>query len=215
MPKAYWSILNTFLNNKKIPNIPPLNANGKIIFNLDKKMELFNSHFASQCTPINNSSVLEQGDIYLILKNLDPEKADGWDSISVRITQLCGKAIVEHLRILFLSFLEEGIYPDDWKKNNVVPIHKKESKNLIKNYRPISILSVFSKVFERIIFNSFFNYFLENRLFTECQSGFLPGDSCISQHLSITHKIYKSFDHNPSVDVTGTFLDISKAFDKV
>ena len=87
---------------------------------------------------------------------------------------------MEPLQILFWSFLEEGVYPDDWKKNNEVPIHKKESKNLIKNYRPISILSVFSKVFERIIFNSFFNYFLENKLFTECQSGFLPGDSCIS-----------------------------------
>ena len=58
MPKAYWSILNTFLNNKKIPNIPPLNVNDKTISNSDKKGELFNSHFASQCTPINNSSVL-------------------------------------------------------------------------------------------------------------------------------------------------------------
>ena len=47
MPKAYWSILNTFLNNKKIPNIPPLNVNSKIISNFEKKAELFNSHFAS------------------------------------------------------------------------------------------------------------------------------------------------------------------------
>ena len=54
MPKAYWSVLNTFLNNKKTSNIPPLNANGKIISNF----ELFKSDFISQCTPINNSSVL-------------------------------------------------------------------------------------------------------------------------------------------------------------
>ena len=73
---------------------------------------------------------------------------------------------MEPLQILFWSFLEEGVYPDDWKKNNEVPIHKKESKNLIKNYRPISLLPVFSKVFERIIFKSLFNYFLENKLFT-------------------------------------------------
>ena len=123
--------------------------------------------------------------------------------------QLCGKAIVEPL---FLSFLEEAVYPDDW--NKVVPIHQKR-KNYIKNYKPISLLPVFSKAFERIIFKSLFNYFLENKLFTECQSGFLPGDSCISPLLSITHKIYKSFDCNHSVDVIGTFLDISKAFDKV
>ena len=130
--------------------------------------------------------------------------------------QLYEKAIVEPLRILFLSFLEESVYPDDWKKSNVVPIHKEESKNLLKNYRPISLLHVFSNVSERIIFNSLFNYFLENKLFTtKCQSGFLPGDSCISQLLSITHEVYKSFDCNPSVDVSGSFLDISKAFDKV
>ena len=67
--------------------------------------------------------------------------------------QLRGKAIVEPLGVLFLSFLEEGVYPDDWKKSNIVPILKKERKNLIKNYRPISLLPVFSKVFERIIFN--------------------------------------------------------------
>ena len=86
-------------------------------------------------------------------KNLNPEKAHGWDNISIRMIQLRGKAIVEPLGVLFLSFLEEGVYPDDWKKSNIVPIHKKERKNLIKNYRPISLLPVFSKVFERIIFN--------------------------------------------------------------
>ena len=110
------------------------------------------------------------------------------------------------IRILFLSFLEEGVYPKNWKKSNVAPIHKKEIKNLIKNYRPISLLPVFSKVFERIIFNSLFNYFLENYFFTEYQLGFSLGDSCTSQLFSITHKIYKSFDSNPSVVVKGTFL---------
>ena len=100
-------------------------------------------------------------------------------------------------------------------KSDEVPIHKKESKNLIKKYRPISILPVFSKMFERIIFNPLFNYFLENKLFTEFQSGFLSGDYCISKLLSITHEINKSFHCDPSVDVRGTFLDISKAFEKV
>ena len=63
-----------------------------------------------------------------------------------------GKAIVEPLQILLLSFLEKGVYPDDWKKSNIVHIHKKESKNLMKNYRLINFLPVINKVFERIIF---------------------------------------------------------------
>ena len=79
--------------------------------------------------------------------------------------------------------INEGVFPDDWKKSNVVPIHKKESKNLIKNYRPISLVQIFSKVFERLVFNTLFNFFLQNKLFTLCQSSFIPGDSCVSQLL--------------------------------
>ena len=59
-----------------------------------------------------------------------------------------------------------------WKKANVVPIHKKESKNLLKNYRPISLLPIFGKIYERIIFKELFNHFHQNQLFTKCQSGF-------------------------------------------
>ena len=58
-------------------------------------------------------------------------------------------------------------------------------------------------------------YFIQNKLFTDCQSDFIPGDSCVAQLLSFTHEIYKIFDCNPPCDIRGTFLDISKAFDKV
>ena len=77
------------------------------------------------------------------------------------------------------------------------------------------LLPMFGKMFERVIYNSLFNYFQSNRLFTPSQSGFLPGDSCIAQLLSIIHEIQTAFDENPTVDVRGVFLDISKAFDKV
>ena len=70
-------------------------------------------------------------------------------------------------------------------------------------------------MFERAIYNSLFNYFQSSRLFTPSQSGFLPGDSCIGQLLSIIHDIQTAFDENPTVDVRGGFLDISKALDIV
>ena len=111
--------------------------------------------------------------------------------------------------------LEEDTFPEDWKKINVVPVHKRESTNLIKNHRLISLLPILSNIFERLIFNSLFNYFMQNKLFTECQSGFIPGESCVAQLLSTTHEIYKSFDCNPPAETRGIFLDISKAFDKV
>ena len=74
------------------------------------------------------------------------------------------------------------------------------------------IASISGKVLERLIFNEMFGFLIENNLISSNQSGFKPGDSCINQLLSITHKIYKSFDNG--FEVRGVFLDISKAFDK-
>ena len=64
----------------------------------------------------------------------------------------------------------------------------------MKNYRPVSLLPICGKIFERLIFNEIFKFFTPNNLISPNQLGFKPGDLCINQLLSITHKIYKSFD---------------------
>ena len=79
----------------------------------------------------------------------------------------------------------------------------------------ISLFPIFTKIFEKLIFTSIFESFIENELFIVCQSGFLPGDSCTWQLLSIIHEIQKSFDVSPPIHVRGLFLDISEVFDKV
>ena len=129
--------------------------------------------------------------------------------------KMCNESVTIPLKINFEESLKKGIFPDIWKKGNIIPSHKKEDKTLINNYRPISLLPIFGKIFERVIYNSLFNYFRDNKLSTLSQSGFLPGDSCIAQVLSIIHEIQTAFDENPTVDVRGVFLDISEAFDKV
>ena len=80
---------------------------------------------------------------------------------------------------------------------------------------PISLLPIFAKVFESLLFNALFAHFHDNDLFTTCQSGFMQGDSCISQLFSIIHEIQSSFDCNPPVDTRAMFLDIPKSFNKV
>ena len=111
--------------------------------------------------------------------------------------------------------MKKGIFSGIWEKGNIIPALKKEVKALINYYRPISFLLVFGEIFERVIYNSLLNYFLSNKLFIPSQSGFLPGDSCIAQLLPIIHEIQTAFDENPTVDMRGVFLDISKAFGKV
>ena len=99
------------------------------------------------------------------------------------------------------------------EKANVVLAHKKGDKQILKNYWPVSLLSIYEKFFERVIYNNLFEYFIGNDLTSQNQSGFKPGNSCINQLISITHEIYFSFDKR--FELRGVFLYISKAFDKV
>ena len=133
--------------------------------------------------------------------------------ISIRILKICGNSIYKPLQLIFRSCIENGKFPSEWKKANDVLVHKKGNKQTLENYRPVSLLPICGKIFERLIYNSLFEFFIANELISSNQSGFKPGDSCINQLLSITHEIYKSFDDG--YEVRGVFLDISKAFDKV
>ena len=90
---------------------------------------------------------------------------------------------------------------------------KKNKKQELKNYRPISLLPVSGKIFQRLLYGSMFTFFTENNLISQNQSGFKQGDSCTNQLLPITHKIYKSFDEGHEVQYV--FLNISKVFEKV
>ena len=101
------------------------------------------------------------------------------------------------------------------KKTNIIPVHKKSDKQIIDNYRPVSLLPICGKIFEKLLFNSIFKFLDDNNLLSSNQSGFRPSDSCEYQLLSIVHDIYASFDCCPSLEVRGVFLDISKAFDRV
>ena len=108
-PKTYWTILNCLLYNKKIPTIPPLLVDGKLVSDFCKKANIFNNFFASICTPIDNTSCLPsfsyrtgsriksfhvtENDILAIIKTLDPNKAHGCDNISIRMIKICNQSL--------------------------------------------------------------------------------------------------------------------------
>ena len=174
-------MLKTLLNDKKIPCIPPIFHNNKYIVDFKEKSEIFNTFFAEQCSLIPNKSVLpsqltlltenslstcnfSKKDILQIIRNLDSNKAHGHDMISIRMLKLCGDSICKPLELIFKTCLRNGRFPLEWKKANVVPIHKKGDKQTIKNYHPVSHLPICGKTFERLLYYTMFNFFSKNNL---------------------------------------------------
>ena len=150
-----------------------------------------------------------------IISALNINKAHGPDDISVNMVKLCGYHLSVPLKIIFDNILQTGIFPDQWKMANVTPVHKKSDKQLITNYRPISLLPILAKVYERIIFKNLYSYLISNNLITKNQSGFRPGDSVTNQLLSLVNAIHTACDDKNCLEVRSVYLDMSKAFDKV
>ena len=229
--KSYWKIINRVMNKCRALKIPPLLINNRFILDCREKAKLFNDFFSKQCKPIINSSVLPNfifltdqridqltignDDIIALIRNINPNKATGSDGISGQMLLLCDDSVILPLKIIFRNIQSTSIYPDIWKLANVTPIFKKGDKQLIKNYRPISLLPICGKMFEKIIFNNLYSYLNGNNLITKNQSGFRPGDSTTNQLLYLVNEIHQAFENPKSLEVRAIFLDISKAFDKV
>ena len=149
------------------------------------------------------------------MRALNINKANGHDKIPVRMIKICDEALVKPLSLTYKNCIETGVFPYIWKKSNIIPVYKRGDEQIINNYRPISLLPICGKIFEKILFNSIYKFLEENNLLCEHQSGFRPSDSCEYQLLSIVHDIYASFDCSPPLDARGIYLDISNAFDRI
>ena len=122
---------------------------------------------------------------------------------------------IQQLRVckpkMFNLVYNVGCIPSEWKTSNVVPIHKKDDKSDIKNYRPISLISLVMKVFERIMYEELLNR-TENKIDPR-QHGFLKNKSCNTNLLSFTNSVALSLHDKVGVDVV--YFDFAKAFDTV
>ena len=161
--KTYWYLLKIFLNNKKIPLIPPLFHENRFITDFKEKVELFNYLSSNQCSLLKNCSKLPTNLRYVtdkrlriinfttdniekIIASLNPNKANGHDNISIRMLKICGNTICKPLDLIFNQALTTGVFPSEWKKGNIVPCYKKGDKQNIKNYRPVSLLHICGKI---------------------------------------------------------------------
>ena len=114
---------------------------------------------------------------------------------------------------MFNLLIEKGIFPDDLKIAKVTPIYKADNKSNLSNYRPISVLSCFSKILERIMHNCLYQYLTENQILYPKQFGFKTGQSIEHAIVQLVDQILESFEHNKYT--LGVFIDLSKAFDTV
>ena len=96
-----------------------------------------------------------------ILDNLDINKAQGPDAISGAVLKNCSETLAYPLSILFNLSYNTGYIPQEWKLANVVPVHKKDDKNKVTNYRPISLTSLVMKVFERILYDELLTHTID------------------------------------------------------
>ena len=137
----------------------------------------FSSHLNYKTDNRLSTVKFSTDDIAKMLQNLGPNKTHCHDKISIRMLQLCGNSICKPLELIFQQGMESGSFPPEWKKWNVVPIHKKDDKQCFKNYHPTSLLPIYEQFFETLIFNEMFKLFIENELISPNQLGFKLGDS--------------------------------------
>ena len=155
--------------------------------------------------------VITPKEVYECLCTLDQNKASGPDRIPATLLRHCASSICSSLSELFNKTLSVGKLPKEWKLSNITPIPKSGSSSNVTNYRPISLLSLVSKVLERCIYNRLIEHIGEK--LHHLQFGFLKGKSTTSQLLQVLHDIGNKLDNKCQVDTL--YLDFAKAFDKV
>jgi hypothetical protein len=223
-PKKFWGLVSQKTKKGSIPH--KVNLNGTDATDPIDKANLFNRYFYSQFNsdhllPPNNFPSftndnlrylnLAEADVLNVLIKLDINKAYGPDGLPPILYRYCADVIVSSLTLLFNLSLAQGIIPSEWKKANVVPVHKKGPKSEVANYRPISLLPIIGKILERCVHH---HVFAITQPDIDCnQHGFVPMKSTSTQLVEFYNEIYRNIDNKIQCDVV--YLDLSKAFDSV
>lgn len=239
-PRMTWSIINELTARKSNnSHIKEIKNNGTSIVNAQELSDAFNEHFASvgpklaKDIPNGDRSHLDYLDtsglrsnnvnfelnqtnssiVSSILSKLCKSKATGLDKISARLLRECADLIADSLCLIFNRSITTGIFPDEWKCSKVIPLFKQGERFDLNNYRPISIIPVVAKVFERVVYDQVFTYLTENNIISNHQSGFRCLHSTVTALLEATDNWAFSIDRGEVNAVV--FLDLKKAFDTV
>ena len=233
--KKTWDIINNIIKKKAASSFPEyIKHNDHKISDLNLVTNHFNEYFnsigSSLAATINNTNkynftsyltdktddtfsfnTINDKTVLEIIQNFRTKNRSGHDRISSKLLKHLAPILAKPLSLTINQSLNTGIFPDQLKIAKILPIHKKDSPHLLENYRPISLLLVISKIFEKVVFDQLTAFFMANKLFFPSQYGFRKHHSTEYAALELIDRIMLEMEkgNNPLT----VFLDLSKAFD--
>lgn len=225
--KSVWKIVNTIKgdgnktgNGNHIPGDPKTvsnNFNNHVINAAPKMLENFPKIKFSTSISSNENSIfinpVTTEEVIDIINSLKNKMSAGHDEIPSSIVKFCGFELSIPLCYIINNSFKYGIFPEQLKLALVKPIYKKGDPEVLDNYRPISLLPSFSKIFEIAMANRLLNFFRIHKLFEDCQHGYLEGRSVETAVYDFVEKIIQNLEQKNIA--MGVFLDLSKAFDSL
>ena len=146
-----------------------------------------------------------------LLQNLNIYKAAGPDQVVAKILKELQDIFAPILEIISNHSLNTGAIPNDWKMANITPLFKKVDRSQPNNYRPISLTSIVSKLFELLISSNIRRHLESNDILHPCQHGFRKFHSCETQLISLVQDLSSNFADDIQTDLIS--MDLAKAFD--
>ena len=180
----------------------------------DKVIPQESNSFKTYLTdPINNSLFLRPTDTNEIINEINQMKNKSSLDIRVPLLKHVKQELADGLVIIFNKSFQEGCFPGVLKLAKVIPIHKGDETTDPTNYRPISLLSIFNKLIEKVMLNRLLKFLEKNNILYKYQFGFRKNHATTHALTEVIDYIYRSLDEGNYV--FGIYIDLKKAFDTV
>lgn len=228
--KTTWQIINSSRMNVPRNSISQIKVGDRTITNPKDIANAFNNYFVDKIKPILNAgnNVTSQInnmtqsifmapsipiDIYDIIKGLKNSSSVGYDDISTRIVKSVAHIICGHLSFLINLCIISGVFPDGLKISILKPLFKKEDKEQMEFYRPIALIPIFSKIFEKFIYGKLYDYFEHNNILCREQKGFRRNKNINMAIYDFYNIVLTNVDKR--TPICAVYCDMTQAFDYV